>query len=63
VVAVSRILEDMRNEAARKAAERVSVAVALNLLDEGSLSVEVIAKCTLLPIERVRELANERTTS
>ena len=56
-------LEDMRNEAAEKAAkiatEQTQIANARAMLADGVLSLEQIAKYSSLPIEKVRELAGE----
>ena len=53
-------LEKMRDETAKKAAEqateRTRVQIAVNLLKEGNLSIEQIARCSMLAVDRVKEL-------
>ena len=48
-----KIMEDMRNESA----ERRSVDIALKILQDGKLSLEEVAKYSMLAIERVMKLA------
>ena len=60
-----KVLEDMRKEvaeeAAREAEERKSIEIALRLISDGRMSFEEIAGFTALPLEKVRELAQQRT--
>lgn len=52
-----KIMEDMRNEAAKEAKTQEKIQIALNLLSLGMGSVEKIAEATGLTIEKVQELA------
>ena len=60
-----RLLEEMRNEAAEKAAVEATynkaVSTALKMLARGRDSVEEIAEMTDLPLEEVQKLADEQT--
>ena len=56
VVAMCKVMEDMRNEAVEK--DRIQNAI--EMLKDG-LSIEKIAKYSQLAIERVKELAMPRT--
>ena len=53
-------LEKMRDETAKKAAEqateRTRVQIAVNLIKEGNMSIEQIARCSMLAVDRVKEL-------
>ena len=51
------ILEEMKNEAAY----RKSCEIAINFIKEGTLSLEKIAECSGLSIEKVRELAGNKS--
>ena len=51
------ILDEMRNEAELKRACKI----ATNLINEGSLSLEKIAECSGLSLEKVRELAGNKS--
>ncbi len=51
-----KVLEDMRNEAA----EQRSIDNAKEMLADGILTIEQIAKYSHLPEEKVRELAGEK---
>lgn len=55
-----RAMEEMRNEAATLATEKVKHEMALKMLERGRDSIEEIAEMTGLPIEEVKELAIER---
>ena len=50
-------LEKMRDETAKKATERTKVQLALNMIKDGNLSIDQIAKYTMLEVDKVRELA------
>ena len=50
---MSVIMEEMISEKAEK--------IAMNMLRDGKLSLEDIAKYSELPIEKVRQLAGEKT--
>ena len=50
-------LEKMRDETA----ERTKVQMAINMIKDGKLSVEQIAKYSMLAIEKVKELASLKT--
>ena len=52
-----KVIEDMRAEVDARAVERERTAIAMNMIREGELSNEQIAKYSSLPIERVEELA------
>lgn len=58
---MSRIIEEMRNEAAQQAALENYRAIARNLIEIGKLSVEEVAKVTHLPVEEVRLIAENRS--
>ena len=51
------ILEEMKNETAY----RKSCEIAFNLIKDGTLSLEKIAECSGLSIEKVRELAGNKS--
>lgn len=50
-----KIMEDMRND--EKMQEKIRTAV--RMLADGTLSYEQIAKFTVLPIEKIEELASQ----
>lgn len=51
------VLDEMKNEAEnRKACE-----IAINLIREGTLSLEKIAECSGLSIDKIRELAGKQS--
>ena len=60
-----KVMEDMRKEAAEKAAEkaakeateRTKIEMAINMIKDGTLSLEQIAKISMLALEKVQELA------
>lgn len=56
VAAMCKVMEDMRNEAAKDAVEKDRIKNAIEMLSDG-LSVEKVAKYSHLAIERVKELA------
>ena len=56
VAAMCKVMEDMRNEAARSAVEKDRIKNALEMLADG-LSIEKVAQYSQLAIERVKELA------
>ena len=65
VAAMCRVMEEMRKEAAEKAAEkaakeateRTKIELAINMIKDGTLSIEQIAKITMLALEQVQQLA------
>ena len=59
--AMCKLLEDMRNESAREAAELKSIEIAKRLIAQGKLSLEDIADAADLPVEKVRELSEQRS--
>ena len=60
VATMCKVLEDMRNEVAREAIERNSIETALRMIADG-MPVELVAKYAMLPIEKVQELAKQKT--
>ena len=60
--AMCKVLEDMRNETAREAAELKSIEIAKRLIAQGKLSLEDIADAADLPVEKVREISEQRST-
>lgn len=56
-----KVLEDMRNEAAKSAVEKRNIEFASTLLKLGKLTIEEIAESVGLTIDRVRELATPKT--
>ena len=52
-----KVLEDMRNETA----ERKSIEIVKRLIAQGKLSLEDIAEAADLPVEKVRELSEQRS--
>ena len=61
VAVMCKVMEDMRNETAKKAAEQTKIEMAINMIKDGKLSLEQIAQYTMLAIERVTELAAPKT--
>ncbi len=57
VATMCKMMEDMRNDVAEKAAIQERTDMAKNLLAIGKLSYEEIAKCSKLTVEEVKELA------
>ena len=55
-----KVLEDMRIEAAVNAVEQDRITNAKEMLADGILTIEQIAKYSHLPEEKVRELAGEK---
>ena len=51
-------LEKMRDETAKKATERTKVQLALNMIKDGNLSIDQIAKYTMLEVDKIKELIN-----
>ena len=60
VAAMCKVMEDMRNEAAKNAVEKDRTKNALEMLADG-LSIEKVAQYSQLAIERVKELAMPRS--
>ena len=56
-----KVLEDMRNEAAKSAVEKRNIEFSSTLLKLGKLTIEEIAESAGLTIDRVRELATPKT--
>ena len=52
-----KVMEDMRNEAAKSAVEKRNIEFASTLLKLGKLTIEEIAESAGLTIKRVKELA------
>lgn len=52
-----KVMEDMRNETAKKAAEQEKFNIAQSLIKMGKLSMEEIAASVQLSLEKVQELA------
>lgn len=52
-----KLMEDMRNEAAKEAETQEKIKIALRMLEEGTLSYEKIAIFTELSVETIQELA------
>ena len=57
VETMCKVIEDMRKEVAAEATARTVEWVALNMINEGELSLEQISKYSSLPLERMQELA------
>jgi len=55
--AMCKVLEDMKNETA----ERNSIEIVKRLIAQGKLSLEDIAEAVNLPVEKVRELSEQRS--
>ena len=60
MAAMCKVMEDMRNEAAKTAVEKDRTKNALEMLADGLL-IEKVAQYSQLTIERVKELAMPRT--
>ena len=58
VAAMCRVMEEMRNETA----ELRSIEIAQQMIQDGKLSLEEIARYSMLALERVKELANPKVT-
>ena len=58
--AMCKVLEDMRNEAATAAAELKSIEIAQRML-AGGITVEKVAEYSGLTLEKVQELAQQRS--
>lgn len=54
-----KMMEDMRNEAAREAAKEAAIKTASKLLQYEKLSCEKVAEYTNLPLEDVKKLAKK----
>jgi hypothetical protein len=57
-----KMMEDMRNEAAKKAEDKRNETIALNLLEIGKMSIEEIASATGLTVDCVNKLAEGVTS-
>lgn len=57
VEAKCKVMEDMRNGTAKKAAEQEKLNIAQSLIKMGKLSLEEIAASVELSIDRIKELA------
>ncbi len=57
VEAMCRVMEEMRDETAKKAAEQEKINIAQSLIKIGKLSMEEIAASVQLSVEKVQELA------
>ena len=55
------IFDEIRNEAAEEAKFDQSCEIANNLIKEGTLSIEKIAECSGLSVDKVRELAGNKS--
>ena len=55
------ILDEMKNEARNEARTKTMIEIAQRILKDGKLSYEEIADCTGLSIEKVRELAGNKS--
>ena len=55
------ILDEMRNEASTKARNETRIENALKMINSGKLSLEDIAEFSGLTIEKVRELAGNKS--
>ena len=60
VAAMCKVMEDMRNEAATAAAELKSIEIAQRML-AGGITVEKVAEYSGLTLEKVQELAQQRS--
>ncbi len=54
-----RAFEQTRNEGMIQGAKRKAEDIAMNLIEQGQLTLEVIASVTELPLEEVKKLAEE----
>ena len=57
VAAMCKVMEDMRTETARITEERTRTEMALDMIKDGVLSLEQIARYTRLAVDKVKELA------
>ena len=57
VAAMCKVMEDMRNETA----ERTKIEIAMDMIREGELSLEQIAKYSKLALDRVKEMAGQKS--
>ena len=55
-----KVLEEMTEEAEKRAEERMKVQFANDMIDQGGFTLESIAKLSRLTIDRVRELAAQK---
>ena len=55
------ILDEMKNEARNEAKNKTMIETAQKLLENGKLSFEEIAECSGLSLEKVRELAGNKS--
>lgn len=58
VAKMCKIMEDMRNEAAREAEQNKTKKTAVHLIKLGKMSLEEIAEATELSLDIVRDLEN-----
>ena len=56
-----REFEDTRNEGMKQGAKRKAEDIAMNLIEQGQLTLEVIASVTELSLEEVKKLAEEQS--
>lgn len=56
---MSSVLDEMKKEAA----ERRSIEIAKNLLQNGKMSLEEIAEVLMLPLEKVKVLAKQNSSA
>ena len=59
--AMGKVLEEMRMETAKEAAELKSIEIAKRLITQGKLSLEDIAEAAELSIDKVKELSEQRS--
>ncbi len=59
VAAMCKMMEDMRNEAAREAAQNKAKKMAIRMIKAGKMSLEDIADYTELSLETIKELASQ----
>ena len=62
VATMCKMMEDMRKEAAKEADLEARISMAQNMLRDGKLSLEDIAKYSQLSLEEVKELALRKNT-
>lgn len=55
------ILDEMKNEARNEARTKTMIEIAQRILKDGKLSYEEIADCTGLSLDKVRELAGNKS--
>ena len=58
--AMCRVLEEMRNETAKEAAELKSIEIAQRMLADG-MALEKVAEYSGLKLEKIQELAQQRS--